>query len=98
MRITPQIVWGRNLSDEDFYHAIKLQSSFTHSNPVVLEATYLYSWAIRRLIKDPDVTPSALYQETRDLCYERMIKGLTKANITDWFDEINKGQLPNATH
>jgi ADP-ribosylglycohydrolase len=75
MRITPQIVWARNLSDEDFHNAIKLQSSFTHQNPIVQEATYLYSWAIRRLIKDPEVIPSALYQETRDLCYERMIKG-----------------------
>ena len=75
MCITPQIVWTRNLSDEDFYHAIKLQSTFTHSNDVVIEATYLYCWAIRRLIKDPEINPYVLYQETRDLCYERMTKG-----------------------
>jgi ADP-ribosylglycohydrolase len=47
MRISPQIVWGRNLSDDDFYHAIKLQSFLTHSNPDAIEATFLYCWAIK---------------------------------------------------
>ncbi len=57
MRLTPLVVWGRNLSDEDFYKAIKLQTYLTHSNDIAIEATYLYGYAIRFLIKNPEATP-----------------------------------------
>jgi hypothetical protein len=30
---------------------------------------------------------------TRDLCYKRINE--TRANLTDWFDEIDKGLLPH---
>lgn len=52
--MTPLIVWGRNLSDEDFYKAIRLQTSLTHCNEEVFEACCLYAFAVRELIKNPE--------------------------------------------
>jgi len=69
MRISPQIVWTRHLSDEDLYHATRLQSSLTHSSETVLEATYLYAYATRHMIK---ATGHNAYEATRKHCEERM--------------------------
>jgi ADP-ribosylglycohydrolase len=97
MRITPLIVWARELSDEDFEKAIRLQSYLTHSDDMLHEATFIYSYAIRKIIKDPSVKPVQLYEDMRNLCYQRLREGKSKGNITDWFDEIDKGHLPYAT-
>ena len=67
MRITPLIVWGRHLSDEDFYNSIRLQTNITHCNHVVLEATYLYSYAIRLMILNPELTGAEVYEHIKKL-------------------------------
>ena len=98
MRITPQIVWGRHLTDEDFYNAIRLQTNITHSNHVVVEATYLYAFAIRLMILNPELTGTEVYDSIKTLCYQRMrnTKHENYVAITDWFDEMDQGILPNA--
>jgi ADP-ribosylglycohydrolase len=50
MRITPLAVWCYKLSKEDLFHAVKLQTALTHSNPLAIEASYLYCFAIQKLI------------------------------------------------
>lgn len=50
MRITPLAVWGYKLKDEELYEAVKLQTLFTHSHQIAVDACYLYCFAIKQLI------------------------------------------------
>ena len=51
VRIPALAIWARNLSDSELRSAVKLQTLFTHSNQISIEATYLYAFAIKHLLK-----------------------------------------------
>lgn len=54
MRMTPQSVWSYQLTDEELYEAVKLQTAFTHSNKNALDTSYLYCLAVKILINTGD--------------------------------------------
>lgn len=92
------IVWGKDLNDKDFYNAIKLQTYLTHSNPIAIEATYLYGNAIKMMINEPHLTGLEVYERTKALSNERMrtTKHENYVEITNWFEGIDRGFLPDA--
>jgi len=59
MRITPLILWGRNLPDNEFAKIIREEASLTHSNITAQDATVVYSIAIKSLINKPGNTKLA---------------------------------------
>ncbi|TNV79665.1 hypothetical protein FGO68_gene3774 [Halteria grandinella] len=67
MRITPLAVWGYRLSNEELYEAVKLQTHFTHSHKVAIDACYLYCFAIKQLIitGNPEIAFKATTQEAK---------------------------------
>jgi ADP-ribosylglycohydrolase len=85
MRITPQAVWGYKLTPNELYEAVKLQTLFTHSNPVAISASYLYCYAIGKLIKGKD--SATVYQETWDEA-KRLGKDHEERDISSWFGQI----------
>lgn len=97
MRLTPQVVWGLNLSDKDFERSMRLQTYLTHASDVVHEATFLYGYAIRHVINHPEASPLEVYNHVKNLSSERLKRGDTKADITVWFSEIDSGNLAPAT-
>ena len=54
MRCTPMAVWASSLKDHaQVYGAIYEDASFTHSDPMVYEAEWLYASAIQYLLNNP---------------------------------------------
>ena len=56
MRVTPLAVWSSGFFDhpKELYKAVKNDVEFTHSNILVLEATFIYSAAIQYLLLHPE--------------------------------------------
>jgi hypothetical protein len=50
------------------------------------------------MILKPELTGAEVYDCIKSLCYERMrnTKNEKYVAITDWFDDMDKGILPNA--
>ncbi|CDW77035.1 UNKNOWN [Stylonychia lemnae] len=84
MRITPQAVWGHNLSNQDLKIAVELQTNLTHSVPKVVDACYIYCLAIKHLIHYPGDARGA---------YNFAKQESTK--ILSWFENIEIENLPN---
>ena len=93
MRITPLIVWGRNLSNQELYQAIKLETHLTHLREEVIESAYLYGFALRYLYKNSGKAMEA-YEMTREECFRRVRSNEAKARIDSWFNEVDAGLLP----
>ena len=51
MRISPLAVWGHKLSNDDLKYAVMYETNLTHSDPSAIEATYLYCFAIKMILK-----------------------------------------------
>ena len=63
MRLTPLSVFCSKLPPIDVYHAVRLQTKFTHSNEIAIGACYLYTFAISKLIQG--IEGSIVYEETK---------------------------------
>lgn len=95
-RILPLAIWGYQLSNDDFYEAVKLVCFFSHCKPAVIDACYLYCLAVKLLIQD--MKPREVYEEVKRQAKEEL-KGMQKFDgvdkpILDWFYEIDEGIIP----
>jgi len=88
IRITPLAVWAYKLSKADLYLTVKLETAFTHTNGKVIEACYLYCYAISLMIKGGK-TMKEVYQIVKDES-ERADIDNTSWPICDWFEMIEK--------
>eukprot|EP00347_Sterkiella_histriomuscorum_P010277 403376918 len=86
MRITPLAVWCQNLSDEELFEAVKLQTQLTHCHPNAVRACQLYCLAIKHLINNPGDAAGAY-----------LVAKSMAGDIASWFEAIETGQLPPAT-
>lgn len=91
MRITPMAVWGSQLSNEDLYKAVHLQTYFTHSNKVAIDSAYLYCLAIKMILNGVN-DGQYVYSEIK-----KEAKRLNMKTITEWFKELDRHELPIAT-
>jgi len=92
MRITPLAVWAHKLPKDQLEQAVKLQTNFTHSQPLTIAACYLYCLAISILIREgnPEKAFKAAHEEAKVLGKRPGMKEVPK-----WFDIIIKGELPD---
>ncbi|CDW73890.1 UNKNOWN [Stylonychia lemnae] len=84
MRITPQAVWGSQLSNEDLNLAVELQTNLTHVQQKCIEACQLYCLAIKHLINNPGDAKGAY----------KLAKSQAK-ETKNWFESISQQKLPN---
>ena len=54
--MVPIAIWGHKLDPESLHAAVKLVVMMTHSHEIVIEACYLYCFAIQQLIKGSNAT------------------------------------------
>jgi len=82
MRIAPMGVWSRNLSDSEAALAARIESSLTHSHPVILHAGAAYVLALKHLINHFGDREGA-YQVARRYAFTE-----GNSDIQDWFLHI----------
>ena len=73
MRITPLAVWISSLNRPDLiYDIIKSESQMTHSNLMVHDVNFLYSYSIKLLLNNGDSKHRAVeaYSEAFQLCQQ----------------------------
>ena len=84
-RVIPLAIWGHRLNSDSLHAAVKLVVLITNSNESVIEACYLYCFAISSLLRDNDAKKT--YQLTRDEAARRA--GLTgNSTLLDWFADL----------
>jgi ADP-ribosyl-[dinitrogen reductase] hydrolase len=106
MRITPLAVWGHKLSKDDLYLAVKYQTMFTHANPTAINATYLYCYAIKLLIKE-DLSMKDMGKKVFEKIVEeaKIRQGAEPEKLDEWlkiiteteYNEEGKKLLPPPT-
>ncbi len=63
MRITPLSIFVHKLENHQMYTAVRLQTMFTHADETVIAASYLYTFAISKLIQGADA--KSAYEKTK---------------------------------
>lgn len=83
MRSTPVAVYGHLLSRPDLKRVVEADCNFTHCHPNVIDAVYLYSFAIGHLIKlgDNPERANLAFAETIEAAKEKCTK-----DVKDWLD------------
>eukprot|EP00347_Sterkiella_histriomuscorum_P006298 403353304 len=92
MRITPFAVWCSQLSNEDLYKAVHLETHLTHCNKTAIDAVYLYCLTIR-LILNGETDRVKIYDTIK---LEANL--IDSKDINGWIDELEQGNLPDATY
>ena len=86
MRLTPFAVWAHKLPKDQLFIAVKLQTMMTHSNPIAIEASYLYCYAISLLLKG----------HTSEEAFNMTKPEVRSETIKEWFEkEIESGKSKN---
>ena len=88
MRLTPQAIWGHQLSNDKLRETVELQTRFTHSNQVAIDSSYLYCFAIKLLI-DRRYGDKNIGQ----FVYDETMKESQRINssIYNWFKDNEEG-------
>ncbi|CDW91870.1 UNKNOWN [Stylonychia lemnae] len=91
MRITPLAVWGSQLSNDDLYRAVYLQTYLTHCNQIAIDSTYIYCFAIK-LILNGKTDRQTIFEE---VLLEAQTRQMSK--IVEWLNDSCQSKLPSPT-
>ncbi|CDW87214.1 UNKNOWN [Stylonychia lemnae] len=90
-RITPFAVWGSQLSNDDLYKAVYLQTYMTHCHQIAIDSTYIYCYTIK-LILNGNLDRKSIFDLAREEALNR-----NWFQICEWLDEALNFNLPCTT-
>ena len=102
MRITPLVVWCRNLSNEDIKKAVEADVKLTHPNETVVEACYFWVLALVKLINfknNPSLTTNENIKIRMKTVYDKMESLITQTqnkDIWEWWKTVQNEEIMDA--
>ncbi|CDW91567.1 UNKNOWN [Stylonychia lemnae] len=91
MRVTPFAVWASQLSNQDLYKAVYLQTYMTHCHQLAIDSTYLYCLAIKLILnglKDRKI----IFDTVKEEAFFR-----NQFILCEWLEEAQQFNLPQTT-